>query len=712
MTSALSAKSLNTLQPLSTMASILLGEVILSHVKFLLERGLEEWGAEFTFSVISLKKFSKDDNTYRTAAMESKKMTTPAEDAMNLVNTVSSIVKFFIERLTHQQWIQLKSGAPDYATKLMLVEMILEIIISASTILEECTDGVQSLVSEEGTHSTLNDGLQQSLEDLLGTPDQVSSASSNQFVHLLSAEIAENVNSAPRSSSPRSRRNLTCERITPPDMIDAMVESGCKVFKDFADKAEVVCHARSGWWKREDPVVEVCQDQDKVASEDSFVGATSKVAQNLIREKVHDLIEPLFDGKALEYQLLLNKTSEDIQDIASEVTSIMEEDLNIHAPQMKFSSFQETARRKLKKFFSLTIFKALIQRKFSQMRGKFDWCCGAQKSQSLEKLLERISSPVPIGEQQEGNELSDSCAKNSGSMKAFIDSLPPLLPGDEMGNELSASSATENQSMEILFESISNLLLSNAQQEGSAHSSSAENDEPLETLDTFVDSVLSLTLPEEEREGNELLGASAENCEALESLDTFVDSILSVTLPEEEQEGNELLGSSAEQSEPSETLLESILILLQSDQQQEGNELSVAKTLKDISSGEVTKFTSALTNLLYEHATDETITTLRGGPDFRTEAQSFLYADIQKKVWMFVVIMNWWEKTQGDTHSQMVTLALTGTEEEIEVVTVPQQSSLGEPTVSAIRWYEITVITAKEMTSNERTANEITAMTV
>ncbi len=587
--------------------------------------------------------------------MESKTPTVPAEVVTNLMDTVSSVIKFFIDRLTHKQWRQLKLGAPDYATKLMLVEMVLDIILSVLTILEACAEDVQLLASEESIHSTLSDCLRQSLDGLLGTPDQVSSTSSNQFVNLLSKEVAENVNSALCPSSLRSRGSFILERITPPNVIDAIVNSGCRMFRNFADKAKIMCKARSGSSKRED-LEEVCQDPDNVASEGSFMRATSNVAQNLIRRKVRDLIEPLFDSKSLDYQLLLNKTSEEIQEIAS----VIEENLKIHPkPQTKFSNLQETVRRKLKKFFSLTVFKALIQRKFSQTRGNFGR--GAKKSESLEKLLSRISSPLPNAEQQEENELSGSSAHNSGSMKTLLDSLIPLFPSDELqvGDELSELSAEKNESMEALFGSISSLLPYDAEQEENAQGSYAESIKSVQSLEEFVEDILPLLPTDERQEGKKLSDTGAENNESLESLNTLVDSILSMISPEEQEEGNEFQGSGAEESNSSETLLESILSVLQSDQQQEGNELSVTKTLRDISNGKVIKFASALTDLLYEHSTDDMFTTavLREGLAPRTKAESFLYADIQKKVWMFLMIMSWWEKTQGDTHSKMVTLA-------------------------------------------------------
>ncbi len=372
-------------------------------------------------------------NLTTTGAMDfqnTSQRTTPIEIMVNVLDTVSPIIQFFAERITPQQWRQLKSGDPDFVTKLRLAEMVLDVIVSVSGVFEERLGCSLTQVSEEAVRSNLKDTIHQSLEDILGTSEQVGSTHSEQLVLLLSEEVAETVNCVLGNSSSHSGQSSPRERITPPHKVNAMVDAGCKLFQDFADKAEVMCEARPASLKTEDPE-ELCLDPDRVASKDSFVKATSHAAQNIIRREVQDLIEPIFDGDSSQYKLLLSKTSDEIQDIAFKVSPIMEANLKSHGkPLTKFKGYRETVRRKLKSLFSRTVFKALTQRMLSQVRRNSDQDSSASESETLESLLDDILPRLQSDEQQDGNELPGSKLLediSSGKVLAFSQTLTDLL---------------------------------------------------------------------------------------------------------------------------------------------------------------------------------------------------------------------------------------------------------------------------------------------
>nr|XP_046236355.1 uncharacterized protein LOC124054420 [Scatophagus argus] len=105
------------------------------------------------------------------------------------------------------------------------------------------------------------------------------------------------------------------------------------------------------------------------------------------------------------------------------------------------------------------------------------------------------------------------------------------------------------------------------------------------------------------------------------------------------------------------------------DEQSNENEDSLMLGLQNICRGKQLIFTKELTDLLHNHFTDgmipqiipKAVTTRSNRIRVMPESHANMYTDIWSKVWIFMVVMNWWLTTQLDSHCERVTRAIMDT---------------------------------------------------
>lgn len=91
------------------------------------------------------------------------------------VDALRSLLQSFFAKITVDQWKSLVSGSPDNATKILVAELILNLV---STVTESVLTVLRSLnvpEPEEAALSHLGESFPHSFSEALGVPEQVDS---------------------------------------------------------------------------------------------------------------------------------------------------------------------------------------------------------------------------------------------------------------------------------------------------------------------------------------------------------------------------------------------------------------------------------------------------------------------------------------------------------------------------------------------------------
>ncbi len=356
------------------------------------------------------------------------------------VDSVRPLIESFFKRMTEEQWTLLKSGSPDNATKILLADLLLDIITSVSKALLTALGSTHGDVSEELVLSSLGNTLPQSFAEVLDV-HQVRCVSSERLSDLIAKEVAESVNSALSATVCFAEPELH-QHVTPPGRLNAMLTHVCNMLKEFMAKMKILCTHRPHR-QRKSPATsqeelsledlesadidDGCQSSDKpvepeipekTSSEDSSVKETAKSVQDIIMKEVSEIIEPLLDDVSdSEYELLQSESSMEIEVVADEIAQIIEKVKSSEKTDMAGPSPKPKEKTKLsmtgvwdkiKSFLAKCFAKAWIHHMVAQLRNKFHKDSKVESRESIQSLMADVDSLLLTedGEaQQGGNEV-------------------------------------------------------------------------------------------------------------------------------------------------------------------------------------------------------------------------------------------------------------------------------------------------------------------
>ncbi|KAM7397898.1 hypothetical protein PAMA_005978 [Pampus argenteus] len=151
----------------------------------------------------------------------------------------SPLVKVLGDSLTEDEWELLKLGCPDDATKMLIAELLLEIVQAATNnILVNLKKNRGKKMSENGLQVNLGNTLAQTFAEALNMEDQVQCLSSKRLTSLVTEEVEQSVKSI--LSAQISADAEIKEHITPPDRLNRMLKHASKMLKIFARKVKVL----------------------------------------------------------------------------------------------------------------------------------------------------------------------------------------------------------------------------------------------------------------------------------------------------------------------------------------------------------------------------------------------------------------------------------------------------------------------------------------
>eukprot|EP00064_Thunnus_orientalis_P025141 superscaffoldBa00011999_g25471 len=359
-------------------------------------------------------------------------------------------IQTFVNRMTEDQWTLLRSGSPDNATKILLAELLLEMIQAMTNLFLGYLKNTSVIISEEQVQAKLGDTLVQSFAEALDIKDQHQCVSSERLTNLLAKEVTQSVSSA--LSADKTTESGMSQHITRPARLNNMINHTSKMLKKFVKKcgkmkmctprarqkggsrsssqmtssSEVVWqylrdgddrdHCQSQEEKPQaeeespqDPFVlpdlvdedddDSCQSQEEEpqaeeeSPQDPFVAETAKIVQEIIGKAVDDITEPLFqDAEDSEYELLKSETSSDIEVVSKDIAKIIASEFKtlIRASKHKGRVSLKGAGSVIKNFFTKVLAKASLHRMVTQLKKKFHQKSKAESSQSMEVIFKGV----------------------------------------------------------------------------------------------------------------------------------------------------------------------------------------------------------------------------------------------------------------------------------------------------------------------------------
>ncbi len=299
----------------------------------------------------------------------------------------------FFNNLTAEQVKILRDGEPDTATKAMLADLMLEIILSVTKAMVKAF----MTLDIESVQPKLNDALSQTFGEFLENPDEdkckrwttdlsagLSSEISISFQHACSSA----------SSAPSEPSQPTFRHFTYPQTLNKIIGDACKTFKIFLGNMKQACSRQSNS-RLEDVELEKMDDEEdiRVPSEDSFGIKTTKAACDIIKNNMSNIMENLLsDIPDEDYEQLQAETSEEILEISKSIAETISSMGVTDAAALRQKCHLKTVREKISKFFRKSFLKARLQSMVAKLRSKFDLDSTVACTDSLGSLAESVES--------------------------------------------------------------------------------------------------------------------------------------------------------------------------------------------------------------------------------------------------------------------------------------------------------------------------------
>ncbi|KAI3361841.1 hypothetical protein L3Q82_002170 [Scortum barcoo] len=369
--------------------------------------------------------------------------------------------------MTADQWAMIREGTPDSATKIILAELLLDLIalVSASLVsaLKE-HKRTGTAVTEEIVLLCMGPILSHTFENVLDIKDKTSCPNKERLIILIIQDVVESVNSALTASK-------ATVRVTAPQRLNVMVDHASEMLKEFTSKMK--CLWKPKPQKKRSPILSIQEEKEKdveapevAVSEDhcktsatsvepdtsekrsstpmdSLITETTKAVQDIIATEVSNIIEPLLDDLTdTEYQQLQTDTATEIQNTSRDITQLIVKEAEDLTESATPTSLQISklplngVGEKIKSFFAKCYTKSQIQRMMAQLKDKFMNGSKAENKESVQILDAAVESLLAkeMDDKQDGDEASVISLLEVIS-KGSIQSFPKAL-SDHLYNQL------------------------------------------------------------------------------------------------------------------------------------------------------------------------------------------------------------------------------------------------------------------------------------
>lgn len=552
------------------------------------------------------------------------------------LENVRALVETFFEGITENQWRLMILGTPDNNTQIQLVELILGIIRTVSDTLLTTIEKQNRPDSKRRALDTLNDMLPNSFSQALGIPDQANNSSLKSLSDLIQTEITENIDAA-LSNRLKNAQTALNQHIVPPSRLNIMVTRASEILKNFATMLKrLFCSS-------------ACKREVNQPTIRETYGLSLRLEQP----------ETLEDSGWTEYQEDIGETEYQEYSGGTEIQWDSGETENRvdsgEAENQEYSRETETVEDS-------------GQTEYQEDVGETEYQEYSGDNQDDSEETENQGNSGEAENQRSSGETEDW--EGSGEKEDQDDLWVKeyqVDSGKSDTQEVSGQAETlEHSSEDSFIQRTSESLQEQIRRE--------LRELVLPILDNFSDSEYDKIQSESSLElqnlANEIASSIYFGVEKEQSLiegrfriKQFLAKCLSkawlIRLCEKIrrkhiQESNQCGDS------PAESFLDTVNFWLQIENQGAEGEDSLISWF-NISSNNALIFTKELSDLIYRHLTSnafsKTEMRLLGELDV-PECHNEMYADILGKVWIFVVLMNWWLNSQGQIITERVEIPL------------------------------------------------------
>ncbi|XP_077936401.1 uncharacterized protein LOC144383251 [Gasterosteus aculeatus] len=297
--------------------------------------------------------------------------------------SVKPFIESFFNSLTPGQFELLRNGTPDSTTKVLLADMILNMVtVLIEALLNNLRTRNMSEVKDVG------DTVMQGFKDVLEVKDEIRDQSSEMFSSMINEEVRARVNS-------NTSETLLSGDITPPTRLNEMVNHALKMIKRFTAKLKFTIRERRQGTTFRDRLVPDLNGTDDESPETSHAvdnhknvpsggqtdtGSIQSPEAVIVREVNKTMLPFLDDMSDADFQNLQVDSS-----LETTVPRGVLEEL-----QESEGTYKKTQGSSVKGFFTLHFSKTWLNRILDQMKRKFRKDSDKECSPVLMKHIEDI----------------------------------------------------------------------------------------------------------------------------------------------------------------------------------------------------------------------------------------------------------------------------------------------------------------------------------
>lgn len=317
--------------------------------------------------------------------------------------SIEPLINHFCERMSEEQWMLLRSGTPDAASKIQMAELVLGMIKALTTNVLAAMEIMKLHKSEEEVVDSLNELIVQISHQTLSFSDKVDGVQSKCLTTLITKEVTESIccslSAGPRSSS--SFLDLK-HRIINPYRLNAMVTHASNMFKNMKIRMKALFLRRrlvrlsgsqdSTETQEKDVIQDESCQQKSVQSRtmspvDSTVSKKSESLHTEIRNVASGIVTSLTDDLPKEeFQNLLSEITQEAQSLSEDIGAVLGTKTS--------NRLCKNIKLKIKNFFTKCIAKVWRCRTVEQLKDQYK--SQATSGELLESLVENISSQVQM----------------------------------------------------------------------------------------------------------------------------------------------------------------------------------------------------------------------------------------------------------------------------------------------------------------------------
>lgn len=281
-----------------------------------------------------------------------------------VLNIIHPLIQSFLEKMTEEQWTSFITSSADDATKILVVEMILEIIAALSNSILTSLKS-QRPKTEERLMSELEYSLTQTFAEALGIPDEVD----NTELKTLSSTIQEEVRYVVESGGNAG----ISKHLTPAAKINAMTNSLIRLFRRCSEKIKAFIAPRpfKKKWR---------------SSKRAGASPNSQAIKNEIDNELRVIMTPLLEG--------IHNSKELQKEICSDIQKVADEVICSTCGKKSKPSLFQTIRKRAKSVLVKFFTKLCLMRILDQLKKKHSQ--EPTRNESVEMIVERLASQFAV----------------------------------------------------------------------------------------------------------------------------------------------------------------------------------------------------------------------------------------------------------------------------------------------------------------------------